>query len=597
MAMNLTGIASMKALARIGSLAVLLVLASCGGGGGSSGTCSFSPCSSTPSAPGAAANAADISLALSAPTISNSGSATVTATVTAVDANRNTIAGIPVTLRVDNGATVAVSATTTNTQGLVTGTVNIGSDRSNRAILVTAVSGGLSKESAVQVVGSRLTGTALPAVLAPGEAGTVQYQLVDASNNPMAGIPIVVSGPGGVDTAATSGVNGEYTFRYAAPATGSTLDIRAAAAGVQTVTTVLTGSVSVQPALQGSVQSASVRANPSVVAANITTASNNRSEVRALFVGSGNTPVKNIRVRFDLAGDANSVGGTFSSGTSLVYSDSNGVATTSYIPGSRFSPTDGVTVRACWDYVDFPATGSNSCPNQTPARVVTTLTVISDSLSVSIGTDESVVPEDLVYVRRFIVQVNDSSGLAKADALVSPVLDLPRYYKGFYSRVPPATRWVYAVSPATPADPLATATSCDNEDLNRNGVLEDYSLAPGDEEDANDNGNLDPRKADVVVSIEGSNRTNSAGQVKMRITYPRSHATWVDYILTVAASSVSGTEGRAAINGTLEAPAGAFTGDGAPAFVVSPYGVQLSPRVARIRPGTSLTVNLCTNPR
>jgi Bacterial Ig-like domain (group 1) len=589
MAMTLTGIASMNALVRIGFLAASLALVSCGGGGGSAGTCTFSPCSNTPTTPGATATAADISLAVSAPTVSNSGSATVTVTVTAVDANRNTIAGIPVTLRVDNGATVAVSAATTNAQGVVTGTVNIGSDRSNRAILVTAVSGSLTKESAVQVVGSRLTGTALPAVLAPGEAGTVQYQLVDASNNPMAGIPIVVSGPGGVDTSATSGVNGDYIYRYTAPATGSTLDIRAAAAGVQNITTILTGSVSVPPALSGSVQSASVRANPSVVAANITAASNNRSEVRALFMGNGNAPIKNIRVRFDLAGDANSVGGTFASGTSLVYSDVNGVATTSYIPGSRFSPTDGVTVRACWDYTDFVA---GNCPNQTRVPVTTTLTVISDSLSVSIGSDELILLEDLVYVRRFVVQVNDSSGLAKADALVSPLLDLPRYYKGFYSRIPPATRWLYGVS-AGPTG--STSAACDNEDLNRNGVLEDYSTAPGDEEDANNNGRLDPRKADVVVSIEGANRTNSAGQVKMRITYPRSHATWVDYVLTVAASSVSGTEGRAAISGTLEAPAATFTGEGAPAFTVSPYGTQLSPLVPRTRPGTTTVVNLCTN--
>ena len=49
------------------------------------------------------------------------------------------------------------------------------------------------------------------------------------------------------------------------------------------------------------------------------------------------------------------------SGTNVVYSDANGVATTAYVPGSRFSPTDGLTVRACWSANDFA--GRRRCPN------------------------------------------------------------------------------------------------------------------------------------------------------------------------------------------------------------------------------------------
>ena len=76
-----------------------------------------------------------------------------------------------------------------------------------------------------------------------------------------------------------------------------------------------------------------------------------------------NKPVKNMRVRFDLAGDVNSIGGTFTTGDNVVYSDANGVATSAYVPGTRSSPTDGVTVRACWDYVDFA-----SDPRSLPSR-------------------------------------------------------------------------------------------------------------------------------------------------------------------------------------------------------------------------------------
>ena len=97
----------------------------------------------------------------------------------------------------------------------------------------------------------------------------------------------------------------------------------------------------------------------------------NRSELRALFLGAGNAPVPNVRVRFDLAGDVNNIGGSLTSGTNVVYSDANGVATTAYVPGSRSSPTDGLTVRACWAASDFAA---GTCPNADAQH----LTVISE---------------------------------------------------------------------------------------------------------------------------------------------------------------------------------------------------------------------------
>ena len=53
--------------------------------------------------------------------------------------------------------------------------------------------------------------------------------------------------------------------------------------------------------------------------------------------------------------------------------------------------------------------------------------------------------------------------------------------------------------------------SCDNEDLNRNGVLEVYANAAV--EDANATGRLEPRKADVNISFVGSSTTNNDGQV------------------------------------------------------------------------------------
>ena len=523
--------------------------------------------------------AADISLVLGAATIANSGSATVTVTVTAVDNNRNAISGIPVTLRVDSDATIVVSGPTTNTAGVVIGTISIGSNKANRPIRVTAVSGTATREAVLQVVGTRITATALPTVVAPSSAGRIQYRVTDSGNSPLTAFPIRIVGAGGVVTEALTDSNGSYELAYTSPAAAGNLDIRASAGGVDSLVTVIvqSGPGAVPPVTEGSVRSASVRANPSVVSTNAVSSTTNRVEIRALFVGDANQPIRNIRVRFDLDGDTNSIGGSIAAGATLIYSDANGIALSSYIPGQRFSPTDGLTVRACWGYTDAQAT---NCANS--AR--TTLTVVSDALSVTVGTDNLVVTsEPLVYSQRFVVQVNDSSGLAKADVQVSPLLDLSSFSQGFWQRLFGAGRWSQVV----------TAAGCGNEDVNRNGVLEIYSN--GQAEDANNNRQLDPRKADAVVSFDGSNRTDSTGRLAMRITYPRNVGSWVRFALTVAATGVSGTEGRASFSGILIVPVTAVLDEAVPPFVDSPYGsTNGNLRVVVTTPDGRASASLCS---
>jgi hypothetical protein len=497
--------------------------------------------------------AADLALVLSAPSIANSGTAVVTATATAVDVNRNAIAGIPITMQVDNGATILVSGAVTDATGRVTGQVGIGANPANRPIRVIATSGTLTREAVLQVTGMKVAATALPAVVAPGGAGRVQFKVTNTNNTPLSNFDISVSGVGGVTTTAKTDSNGSYEYVYTAPTAGGELLIRGASGGAEAGVTVIVqaGPGAIPNVPVGSVASASVTANPSVVTVNTVGSTENRAEIRALFVGANNAPIRNIRVRFDLNGDANSVGGTFTAGTNLVYSDVNGTALTSYIPGTRFSPTDGLTVRVCWDYQDFAL---GSCPNS----ALTTLTVISDALSVTIGTDNLVVVDDLVYTQRFVIQVNDSSGLAKSDVLVSPLLDLTSYLQGFWFRA--GDIW----------QKTTTATGCENEDVNRNGVLETY--ANGLKEDANSNGQLDPRKADAVISFDGPNRTGATGQVKLKLTYPKNVGSWVRYKITVAATGVSGTEGRANFSGLLLVPITDVRAEATPAFVNSPYG-------------------------
>jgi hypothetical protein len=260
------------------------------------------------------------------------------------------------------------------------------------------------------------------------------------------------------------------------------------------------------------------------------------------------------------------------------------VASTSYVAGTRASPTDGLTVRACWDYADF---ATSVCPN----AVLVTLTVVADPVSVTIGTNNLIGTgsSGLTYVKRYIVQVVDSSGVAKPDVQITPSIDLREYLKGFYSVS--GDKWQQTVLQV-----------CDNEDLNRNNTNEVYSN--GGVEDANGSFNLtpgrpalEPRKADVGISFEGgTNRTDASGTLVLRIEYPQDIASWVSFNITVSASGISATEGRANYDDILPVPASAV-GDKnvAPPFINSPYGV-LGSGVVLVATPEGQSGLLCTNP-
>ena len=272
-------------------------------------------------------------------------------------------------------------------------------------------------------------------------------------------------------------------------------------------------------------------------------------------MGSNNLPIQYVRARFDLNGDANSIGGAISTGTTTLYSNANGVVTTSYIPGTRSSPTDGVSVRVCYGASDTDPNFVNCLTSK-----VVKLTVTADPLGVSIGTNETITPTDLTYIKQFVVTVSDSAGAAKADVKLAVSLDLPQYRKGYYKL---GGAW----AKAGPLSPYGDFAVCLNEDVNRNGVLETG-------EDVNRDGVLWPRKPDVIVSLLQST-TGADGTAVLQIVYAKDHASWVDALITVSASGVSGSEGRATY---LIAPVPVLaealkTVDSSPAFVRSPYGL------------------------
>lgn len=79
-----------------------------------------------------------------------------------------------------------------------------------------------------------------------------------------------------------------------------------------------------------------------------------------------------------------------------------------------------------------------------------------------------------------------------------------------------------------------------------------------------------------------SSKTDSKGSVILEVTYPQDHGSWVDAVITVTASGIAGTEGRATYN-LFPVPVDATSIKNVtspPAYVISPYG----------------TATVCTNP-
>lgn len=546
----------MNMLKRIASLIAILVVASCGGGG------------STPYPTGATttASVSDLILTVSAATLANTSTASVVVTATALDASRNTLASVPVTLSADGGGVLSsVTGKTTGTDGTVSAKLGIGGSQANRLLTVTAVSSGITKIATVQVTGATITATSSAPVIAPTAQGSVRYKVVDGAGNPMANQVVDVTATGFTPPQATGTTDssGVFVFTFSAPsAVGNNYSVITNIAGTSDEQTIIVQPGTLVPTVTAPILASSISANPSVVAVNLTGSTLSQSEIRVLFLGANNKPIQNVRARFDLNGDTNSIGGTFSTGNGILYSDSSGVVTTAYIPGTRSSPTNGVTVRVCYGVSD---SDPNLNPQTCTVSQTVTLTVVAEPLGVTIGTDETIITnlnDGLVYVKKYIVSVADAAGVAKADVNLVASVDLVTYRKGEY-RVG-AKGWTKVSPSGLPGD----SAICLNEDANRNGVLEDN-------EDINHDGQLWPRKPDVTVRLL-SPRTAADGTAVLEITYAKDHGTWVDVLITVAASGVSGSEGRAKyfVSPVPVDAASIAKTDSSPAYQVSPYGVS-----------------------
>lgn len=551
----------MKRFARsVAGLLLAVSLASCGGGGGDSGCDRYEGCD--PVDPGVGAVSA-ITMNLSSTTLSNVSAVPVTATVTVVGAGGKTLEGVEVEFVVDQDAVYSRADTATDTSGRNSAVIDVGDDKSNREITVTATAGGKLVSKKITVTGSKIDATATPALIDPLQAGKVAFAVTDAAGQPQAGVEIAVTGSNGLP--ARSGQTddqGFFEYAFTAPnlAGGTILQITATAAGVSKSQSVeIKAPAQVTPNANLTNASPSLQVNRTSVPVNDSGSSTNKIQVVSTFKTTGGVPIPNVRVIYKIAGFT-AVGGTFSNsdgnsvtaGTPIALSGSDGRSTVFYIPETIASPNNQVLIQACYGESDADAQACASVRTLTQA-----VTVANEAVSVSIGTDGLIIDQaaELSYAQRYVVKVTDSAGNAKAGVVVSGVITTVNYRKGLFGRV--SGFWV----PANVAE-------CAKEDLNDNDTIDAG-------EDLDQDGRLEPVRASVSFQPVGGGATattNDKGNAIFELSYPKDKAYWNTVKIDVT-GLVSGSEGRATRTQVLNYLIDDAKDEGLPAFYESEYGV------------------------
>jgi hypothetical protein len=278
-----------------------------------------------------------------------------------------------------------------------------------------------------------------------------------------------------------------------------------------------------------------VQAWPSIVAAN------DESLIEAVVYdedafGNVRNRVGNQIVAFQIV---DVTGGRLSD--SLARTNEFGIATVRYIAGPTNSASGGVEVTA-------------TVQSDTSVNDRVNLTVVERQAFIMVGGDNLLSTSGVQYIRNMVVQVTDIEGRGVPGVEVQARIRSDSYQKGFY--VWAGTRWVQDI-----------AASCVDEDLNRNGILDEDAG-----EDVNQNGRIDAGNI-ATVTPSGIILTDENGFASLQVWYPKEYATWVDVELT-ALTLVSGTEYSRSTIFSLPIAASELTNQNiAPVAAVSPFGV------------------------
>jgi hypothetical protein len=576
---------------------LLVALVGCGGGGGSAGTPAGSSSVITsgntgtttiPTVTPTGVVASDFIFELDKQSLSSAGNERALLSILAVDNNRNILANVPVSISVDQGGVFSSTSagTVTNATGQFSGFISIGGNKSNRTINTKIVVSGIEKTASVQVVGSQILITPIPATPTPGQAVTVNLDSLDSAGVSIPSVAVSLAGAAGVSGVNTTDLAGKKSLTFNAPALPGSYSIVATGLGVTTTKfiQVVSSTGNSFPAANGVVSSASLSPQPSSIAPNLPNETVNRARLTAKFSTASNQGIQNMRVRFEIIQPALGSGEAISTKDSTVYTDAAGLADADYISGTRSSPTNGVKIRACYKTTEF--TSLTDCPNS----VQTTLTVAGTPLSISIS-DDNLLEKGLgniAYLKKFLLQVNDASGVAVKGAIVSASVDITHFGKGNFGGLYPLDAvapsiqdpsLAYIATGTNTVSPISSANIspgfllnssnnrfanvwCANEDINRNARMD---LG----EDINGDGSLTPSKAEVIVSYVSGNTTDANGQMLVQVTYGQNVGRWLSYTLRVT-TQVAGSEGERSKSYITDVLQGDVANG---SFLTPPYGV------------------------
>lgn len=484
-------------------------------------------------------------------TISGPGSALVSGKplsygVKALDSAGKPLKGLALTLSSTLGNTVSPPTATTDVSGVATFDVIpsvVGTDTIRATGLGTSATTTVSVSNEDFAFTAPLVQTSL--MVNAINVVTVQYKVAGVgvpgktvSFNTTRGY--MSTSPSTVTTAVTDASGSASTTVVSSTAGPVTFSAQLGTARTS-LTTAFIASVPASVALQS---------NPSAVLPNTVGSTNNQSALTAIVRDATGNPVSNQTVVFTSLKDGSN--GSIVPGSAST--DANGVATVQFIPGALSTPANGVEVLAV----------IQSNPNITSNKSGTTptyLTVNGNALFISIGQSNVLTVLDSVsYEKDFSVYVTDANAVPVANRSVQ-ISAFPTNYKKGYLKFQCETPSESCVADWNVRD--ITITSCPNEDVNKNGILDSG-------EDTNKNGSLEP--GIPVVITPSSLTTDANGFANFKMRYAKNFALWVETEIT-ARALVGGTESSKtsayALGMTLQDAISQAT----PANAVSPFGV------------------------
>lgn len=585
-------------------------LISCGGGGGNAEGGSGNT----------AATVASIEILTSATSLASADNTTgVTVSAVVKDSSNNALASQPLVFSASSGILGGVAATT-SVDGRATAKLTAGTDRSNRDIVLTVKSGGVTKTAVLPVTGTTLSASGATSVLA-GTVGNFAVSVRDSSGSAVAGVPIKVSSTlNNVVTLANGGntdVNGGVAFTYNAANPGTdTLTISGAGAsqslnvivsslnfafsspaaeaevsvgsqqavvvryvsggvGVPNKTVAFSttrGSVNPSQAVTDANGNATTQLTSQAVGAAIVSASVDANVVTTLPINFISRTPANLVLQTSSAAVAPNAAGSTVNQTELraTVRDAAGnpvkgqtvfFTAVKDLSGGKIKTGTAITDSNGLATDVFIAGAVSTATNGVQIRATVPNTAISSDTNITVnGQALFITIAANNTIEKLSTQYRKTFSVQVSDSNGSPVADQSltvSVWPSIYSK---------GVLKFSSTDNIwfsDVSVSCPNEDENRDGKLDAR-------EDVNSNGVLTPGQPGLVSPANLT--TDAAGNVEFNVTYGQQFAFWIDFELS-AKATVAGTESGAFFLFPASAPASDMTNkDIPPAAFNNPFG-------------------------